>query len=192
MAAEGGAARGVADLRPGDRNVHARLVIVERLNGPVETADGRRVTAFRAADETAAVELAVRGRAGEVFAPGDAVVLRGGHVGLYRGRAVLYGAPLRVSRAPTPFRLCPDLSAPQTAWAYDEATGRWQPAGQRTGTSAADVATHLARRAPPVPAPAAPQAVGSGAAGGSERARARPPTPSPVAGARGGKRARRA
>lgn len=149
----------LAELRPGDKNVTCTLVLVERLGGTrsLATKDGHKVSAFRAADESAAVELAVWDRPGEVFAPGDVVVLRGGYASLYRTKLVLYvgthGTCLRKHRAPTLFKLVPDMSSPQIVWVYDDASKRWQQGGERSGTDAASVIAHLALRKQRAPAP---------------------------------------
>jgi hypothetical protein len=148
----------LVDLRPGDKNVHARLVVIERLGGaaapPTATRDGHVISAFRAADETAAVELAVWDRPGLVFAPGDVIALRDGYASLFRGRLCLYvgarGVVRRLGREPAPFTLSPDMSSRHVSWAHDDASGRWQPT-----TGCAEVARAGAAGVPLATPPAA-------------------------------------
>jgi hypothetical protein len=107
-----------AGLRPYDKNVDCRFIVLAPPTDVHVAKEGGTVYTFLVADESAAMLATFWDEQGAALRAGDVVLMRGGLVTLFRGHMRLackrQGSLLRIDRVRLLFRETPNVS--ETLW----------------------------------------------------------------------------
>lgn len=79
----------IKDIRSGMKNINVLFIILE-VHGATRTKENREVYSFKAADQTASINISIWDEPGKLLIPGDIVKLTKGYASIWRGCLTLY------------------------------------------------------------------------------------------------------
>jgi ssDNA-binding replication factor A large subunit len=80
----------IINLKPLEKNIELKVVVLEKQGATQQTRNQTKITRFLVADHTASIFISIYDDLGDILLPGDVLYINGAYTSMFQNEMILY------------------------------------------------------------------------------------------------------